>query len=68
MYQIKEQRGTEEPRLRATYDEGERMQMYDDLDTWHDSADYNHTKITVWHNGRMFSSYDRRPKEGREND
>ena len=66
MYQIKEQKGTEEPRLRATYDEGERTQMYDALDAWHDSADMCNTKVTVWHNGRIFSSYDRRPKEHRE--
>ena len=66
MYEIKEQKGTEEPRSRGRYGEHEKTALYDALDTWHDSADYNHTKITVWHNGRIFSSYDQRPKEDRE--
>ena len=68
MYEIKEQRGTEEPRSRGTYSENERTSLYKDLDVWHDSADYHGTKITVWHNGRVFSSYDRRPIGERDDD
>ena len=65
-YEIKEQKSTEEPRNRGSYTEDERARMYKALDTWHDIAEHWGTKITLWHNDRLVSSYDQRPIEERE--